>query len=189
MSTEFGTDEAMAEDQDMDGEGEYEGERYDEGDDELFDEEDVDEEAEAVAKRLGDALWADISKAYAQQGTAQPVKVPEASEFSGHPPSPRAPSLSMSEDGDDEETLTNAIQTVLHLAAGQPSLNEVLSGTIVPGSEDQTLLHVLTHVAGMKTVAPELADTLSDLVQSIADGQLFKISGKVLSSHTLHTLC
>ena len=162
----------MTEDQDMDGEGEYHDEDYEGGEDELFGDENADEEAEAVAKQLGDALWADISKAYAQQGAGQ-QEPPLTSDTRARLTSPRLPSPSLSEASDDEQTLVNAIQTVLEWAAGHASLKEVLSDIIVPGTQDQTLLHVLTEATGTKPVSPELADTLSTLVQTIADGEIF----------------
>ena len=164
----------MTEDQDMDGEREYHDEDYEEGEDEQFIE-DVDEEAEAVAKQLGDALWADINKAYAQRGATQPTQLPRTSDTQARLSSHIFLS-SPSEEGDDEHTLVNAVQTVLDLAAGHALLNEVLSDTIVPGTKDETLLHVLTEAASAKVVAPELADTLSTLVQAIADGELFNPS-------------
>lgn len=162
----------VGEEQEMDIEGDYNDERdYDE-DDELFDEEDAEEAAEAVAKQLGDALWADISKAYAQQGRVQPV------EPSQRLPSPLPSSLSLNEEGDDEETLANAIQLVLDLSASQPSLRQVLSNTLVSRAQDNTLLDVLTRLVETKTVSPELAQSLSCVVQSIADGELYNVSKK-----------
>ena len=171
----------VAEDQEMDVEGDYNDEgEYDEGDDELFDDEDAEEAAEAVARQLGDALWADISKAYAQQGSIQLAEALESltNPPSPHPPSPRHLSPSLSEEGDDEETLANATQLVLDLSTSQPFLHQVLSNTFVPQAQGDTLLEVLTRLAETKTVAPELAESLSCLVQSVADGDLYDMSKK-----------
>jgi hypothetical protein len=171
------TDEALTEDHEMDGEGDYDddGGEYDEGDDGLFDDEDAEEAAEAVAKQLGDALWADISKAYAQQESSQPAKtlgsLPQ-------PPSPCSPSPSFNEERDDEETLANAVRLILDLSSSQPSLHHILSETLVPQAQDDTLLEVLTKLAETKTVTSELAESLSCLVQSVADSELYDISRK-----------
>lgn len=149
--------------QEMEDEGDYEDQDYEEGD-ELFDDEDAAEAAEAVAKQLGDALWADISKAYAQQGaTVEPSR---------GPPSPH-PSPSLSEEGDDEDTLVNAIQLVLDLSTSQPSLRQVLANTLVPQFQDETLLDILTKLVETRTVTPELAQSLSYIVQSLADGEFY----------------
>ncbi|KAF8591153.1 hypothetical protein K439DRAFT_1062234 [Ramaria rubella] len=169
-------DETPAGDQEMD-DGEYNEGEYDEGDDGLFYDDDADQEAEAVAKRLGDALWADISKAYAQQAPIQPVEVsePMAPSLQSQPPPSRSLSPVVSEEGDDEETLVNAVQMILYFSTDLPSLHEILSGTIVPGTQEGTLLDVLTEIAGSKAVVPELAQTLSDLVQSVADGDFYTL--------------
>lgn len=162
----------IMENQEMNVEGDYDDVDYDEGEDDLFDDEDAEEAAAAVAKQLGDALWADISKAYAQQGSVQPVEAPGSSTY---PPSPSPP---LSEEGDDEETLVAATQFVLDLATNHPSLRQVLSNTPVPQAHFENLLEVLTRLTETKTVTPELAESLSGLVQSIADGELYDISKK-----------
>ncbi|KAF8518220.1 hypothetical protein JB92DRAFT_3142119 [Gautieria morchelliformis] len=175
------TDEALTENHEMDVEGDYnddEGE-YDEGEDGLFDDEDAEEAAEAVAKQLGDALWADISKAYAQQESSQPAKTPGSLP---QPPSPRSPSPSFSEERDDEETLANAVQLVLDLSSSQPPLYQILSKTLVPQAQDDTLLEVLTKLAETKTVTSELAESLSCLVQSVADSHPYDMSKKEVLS-------
>jgi hypothetical protein len=163
-------DDTVAEDQDMEDEGDYnEEQEYDE----VFDEEDAEEAAEAVVKQLGDALWADISKAYAQQGA---IQLTAASEPSREPLSPHPSSPSLSEEGDDEDTLANAIQLVLDLSTSQPSLHQVLSTTLVPQIQDEMLLDILTEIAETRTVTPELAQSLSCIVQSVADGGLYDTS-------------
>ncbi|KAF8584911.1 hypothetical protein K439DRAFT_1564907 [Ramaria rubella] len=77
--------------------GEYNEGEYNEGDDGLFYDNDADQEAEAVAKRLGDALWADISKAYTQQAPIQPVEVsePMATSLQSQSSHSQSPSLVM----------------------------------------------------------------------------------------------
>jgi hypothetical protein len=139
-------------------------EEYEE-DDELFDDE-ADEEAQAMAKQLGDALWADIAKVYTQQTSEQPIPTDNEAQ---------SPSLLVpNEEYDDNKTLENAIQAVLDLAESHQMLHQALSNTIVPDEEAGSLLDVLIAVAGTRVVSPQLAAALSNLIQGVVDSETFR---------------
>lgn len=143
-------------------EGGYE-EEYDEEEDqedELYDEDDdANQEAEEMAKRLGDALWADISKAFAATSAQGRSGVESHVVHSG--------------ERDDDETLVNAVQEVIDLTELHSDLFQKLSEAVIPGSED-SLFDALTEIVQSKQVSVEQANVVSDLVQSILDGDLFQ---------------
>jgi len=159
--------EAVVENQDQEME-EYEGEEGDyneeDYDDELFD--DAEEEAEAMVQQLGAALWADISKAYAEQGVQLSADQEVVTATNGMAPVP-------SEERDDEESVFLAVQAVLDFADTHTSFQRLLSEIIVPGVEENTLYDALVDIAGSKSVTSEMANTLSTLVETVASSEYF----------------
>lgn len=140
-----------------DGDGEYaEG---GEEEDELYDDDDdTNQEAEEMAKRLGDALWADISKAFAVTTTIQQ----QSSAVEAH-----------SEGWVDEEILVDAVQEVIDLTEVHSELLQKLSETPVPNSEDN-LYDALNDILHSRHIAVEQANALADLVQSIVHSDFFQ---------------
>ncbi|GJJ08323.1 hypothetical protein Clacol_002534 [Clathrus columnatus] len=143
----------------------YDEQEYEE--DELYDEEEgADQEAEEMAKRLGDALWADISKAFAVT-TSQHQNGIE-------------PHTAQSEERDDEETLVNAVQEVIDLAENHSEFFHKLSEVLVPGNEDN-LFDTLNDIVQNKQLSVDQANVLSDLVHiSDLDWTLKNENGSII---------
>jgi len=156
--------EAVIEDQEMEVYDGEEGDYNEEYDDELFD--DAEEEAEAMVQQLGAALWADISKVYAQQGV--PLNPDGETGIATNGVAPAG-----SEERDDEETVFVAVQAVLDFADTHASFQKVLSEIIVPGIEENTLYDALVDIVGSKSVTSEMANTLSTLVETVANSEYF----------------
>lgn len=131
-----------------------------EEEDELYDDDDdyTNQEAEEMAKHFGDALWADISKAFAVTTTTQQ----QSSAVGEH-----------SEGCVGEEILVDAVQEVIDLTEVHSELLQKLSETPVPNSEDN-LYDALNDIIHNRHVPVEQANVLADLVQSIVHGDFFQ---------------
>lgn len=146
------------------GEVEYnDGDYAEEGEeeDELYDDDDdyANQEAEEMAKHLGDALWADISKAFAVTTTTTQQRSSAAGVHS--------------EGCVDEEILVDAVQEVIDLTEVHSELLQKLSETPVPNSEDN-LYDALNDIVHNRHVPVEQANVLADLVQSIVHSDFFQ---------------
>ncbi|GJE92772.1 C2H2-type zinc finger protein [Phanerochaete sordida] len=178
MDLQATLDKALAEAQEED---------WEDGEEE-YDEEDYDPEAEAeeIAKRLSDQLWADIAKARAEDSTAQATPSASAAPPTSEPPhteplpqveapheqhdhdaQPQSPPLSPQARKQDAALIT--VRTILSFAYKDPVVRATLATQLVASSgENTSVLDVLTRCATSNTIAKELARPLSDAVVALA---------------------
>lgn len=148
---------------------------WEDGDD-YDDDEEFDAEAEEIAKRLNEQLWADIAKAQAEVKTANPTKEPTTN---GPPPHLPPPTASQSvvpattapnaapQDRKQEAALTT-VKTILSYAFKDPVVRATLNNYIVTDSENRSVLDVLTQCASNNNIAKGVAKPLSDAVVALA---------------------
>ncbi|KAI0798556.1 hypothetical protein BC629DRAFT_1285792 [Irpex lacteus] len=135
---------------------------WDEGDEdaEYDEDEEYDAEAEEIAKRLGDQLWADIAKAQAE--------VSAGVSLSGHmPPSENNNSPDEVKKSKKQEAALVTVRAILSFAFKDPVVRATLASHSVPNL-DSSVLDVLTQLASDAAVTKTLAKPLSEAVVSLA---------------------
>ena len=165
------------------------GEDYDEELDGGLEEEDADAEAEEIARRLGDQLWAEISKAQLEVAatttttatTIPSTFLPPLSSAPSRLYSP-APIVDFPDTRNDASTcklpqkkLEEAIMTmksVLAYASKDPLASSTLGEAIVPDSNGANVLEVLSRIIASGTVSKEVAKKLSHLLVSLARSEI-----------------
>lgn len=172
MDVQAALDRAMTEQED-----------WEEGDEEYEDEDEYDAEAEEIAKRLGDQLWADIAKAQAEAAatstapppatTPQPPPPADASPL----PEPPAQPASTADDSHDTPAASQArkqeaalvtVRTILSFAYKDPVVRATLATQVLPTGDNTSVLDVLTRCATSNSIAKDLAKPLSDAIVSLA---------------------
>lgn len=146
---------------DADAEGETEVSSSDESDADASgeDDDDPDAQAEAVARLLGDALWADIAKAYE---TTPPVPVDAAQ--------PHVPS-------DAERAVLEGIQAVLAHVVGDSGAMEGFWSTSMP-SVGGSVLDLLTSSLRGGRFPVAHAESLATSIESLLSGPFFSAVGE-----------
>lgn len=164
---------------------------WDEGDEdaEYDEDEEYDAEAEEIAKRLGDQLWADIAKAQAEVSAGSTVNTSTTNNVSMYQPpnttGPQAPlqtgfSLSSpmpssehTNSPDDvkkskkQEAALVTVRAILSFAFKDPVVRATLASHSVPNL-NSSVLDVLTQLASDGAVTKTLAKPLSEAVVSLA---------------------
>ncbi|KZP34443.1 hypothetical protein FIBSPDRAFT_8407 [Athelia psychrophila] len=143
-----------------------EAEEWDE-DDENYDEDDedyIDAEAEEIAQRLRDQLWADINAARASAGnppaaptanTPTTVTVPEAGRTS-HPLSKK------------EEAAIATMQAIVAFAEKDAGVRAILESAIIPDTNDDNVFNIISRSAASRTIPKSVAKSLSNILVSLA---------------------
>lgn len=156
-------------------------EDWEEGDEE-YDDEEYDAEAEEIAKRLNDQLWADIAKAQAEAGITQPTaststaaartEAPPAAEARApeqHDHEPESQDPPLSPQARKQEAALITVRTILSFAYKDPVVRATLATQLVASSgESPSVLDVLTRCATSNAIAKDLARPLSDAVVALA---------------------
>ncbi|KAG1735988.1 hypothetical protein EDB19DRAFT_1057200 [Suillus lakei] len=145
--------------------------------DENYDDDDYDdgeEEAEEIARRLKEQLWADISKAQADRvSVTTTASIPGAPLHDGVPPAVPSPvpiahpppQSSMS--SKKEEAALKTMGNVLNIAGKDPLVHSTLASAVVPGAGN-SVLEILNHTVAAGTISKDLAKSLSMTLVSLA---------------------
>lgn len=123
-----------------------------EDDDELDDDEE--DEAEAIAKRLGDQLWADINKAHADRALS--TNTQHISQSQNVQISKKA------------EAAITTMKTILSFAESDALVNSTLTTTFIPGSKGNNVLAVLKSTIASGVLTREVAGPLSHAIVALA---------------------
>jgi hypothetical protein len=143
--------------------------------DENYDDDDYDdgeEEAEEIARRLKEQLWADISKAQADRvNVSATASTPGAPLHDGVPstvPSPiTQPPPQSSRSSKKEEAALKTMGNVLKIAGKDPLVHSTLASAVVPGA-GSSVLELLNHTVAAGTISKDLAKSLSMTLVSLA---------------------
>ncbi|KAH9159744.1 hypothetical protein EDB89DRAFT_1070571 [Lactarius sanguifluus] len=149
---------------DVDGEG-HPTEADDDGGEEDEIDEDADAEAEDIARRLNDQLWAEISKAQAEAAAA-------AASSHGPPASVLTePSAIFSGLSVPDRRVQEALKTmrmVLKDVANDTLARSTLSTTLIPGMPGVSVLDAFNNAVSSGVILKEVAKPLSHLLVSLA---------------------
>ncbi|KAI0067214.1 hypothetical protein BV25DRAFT_1867744 [Artomyces pyxidatus] len=144
------------------------------------DEDDVDAEAEEIARRLGDELWAEISKAQAEVAAATsslPSNILSTSSSGDGLTPPISTPNSTSSGSKQIKKIQEALVTmnsILTYVSKDPLAHSALQGAIVPELNGANVLDVLKGAVSSGTLSKEVAKPLSHLLVSLArSGTLF----------------
>jgi hypothetical protein len=149
--------------------------------------EEYDTEAEEIAKRLGDQLWADIAKAQAEASASantntsatnqvvvpplSHVVIPERQTRGGAasevPSATAYDSTNASRQDRKQEAALVTIRTILSFAFKDPVVRTTLASQTVP-AVGSSVLDILTQCANSGTITKIMAKPLSDAVVSLA---------------------
>ncbi|KAI0717742.1 hypothetical protein C8T65DRAFT_640640 [Cerioporus squamosus] len=152
-------------------EEDYDGEDYEDGEGEEYDEaEDLDAEAEAMARRLGDQLLADIAKAQAEAAAAGAnPNPPQTAEPPEHPPTPPKDILPQPTSLQKKrEAALLTMRGILAFASKHAIVGSTMSVSQVPGSEGGTLIDVFNRCVSASSISKPLARVLTEAVLSLA---------------------
>ncbi|KZS92461.1 hypothetical protein SISNIDRAFT_466840 [Sistotremastrum niveocremeum HHB9708] len=143
-------------DADAEGESEVSSSEDSDADASGEDDDDPDAQAEAVARLLGDALWADIAKAY----ETTPIST-------AHVPTPA------------ERAVLEGIYGVLSELAGDTDAMEAFWSLSVPGT-GKSVLELLTSSMRAGSFGVEAAESLATSIDTLLTGRLFgdRVTGK-----------
>ncbi|KZT39153.1 hypothetical protein SISSUDRAFT_673788 [Sistotremastrum suecicum HHB10207 ss-3] len=143
-------------DADAEGESEVSSSEDSDADASGEDDDDPDAQAEAVARLLGDALWADIAKAY----ETTPITT-------SHVPTPA------------ERAVLEGIYSVLSELAGDTDAMEAFWSLSVPGT-GKSVLELLTSSMRAGSFGVEGAESLATSIDTLLTGRLFgdRVTGK-----------
>jgi hypothetical protein len=166
----------------------------DDGDDDDDDDEDEDidydedAEAEEIARRLGDQLWADISKAQQAQA-AQPVAAAAttatstptlSAPTSSQPAAAAAPNVPASVAHEAAAILS--MKMILAFSEKDFAIRSTLASTIVPDSRGSSVLDVLTAATTNGTISTTIARALGPLMNALSISETL-FSGITLGAH------
>lgn len=137
-------------------------EQYEDADE---DEEEDEEVAEEIARRLKEQLWADINKAQAAQATqsAQPL----AATVTAPPDEPAlsGPKAALSKKHD---AALQTMKGILAITANDALAHSTLASAVVPGTDNDNVLNVLSRVVRTGSISKELAKALTPILVSLA---------------------
>ncbi|OAX36525.1 hypothetical protein K503DRAFT_647253, partial [Rhizopogon vinicolor AM-OR11-026] len=148
-----------------------EGEGYDEDD---YVDDDGEDEAEEIARRLKEQLWADISKAQADRvgATSSTPSVPVQDNVASGVPLPvpiSQPPPPSSTSSRKEGAALQTMRNVLEIAGKDPLVRSTLASAVVPGvGNNSSVLEILDHTVAAGTIAKDLAKSLSMILVSLA---------------------
>ena len=138
--------------------------------DEEDDDDDTDGEAEEIARRLNDQLWAEISKAQAEAaaaskattGAVSGAPVPAEATSSSHPP-PSVPDKKVHE-------ALKTMRLILKDVANDPLARATLSATLVPDVDPPgtSVLDAVGNAVAANAIPKDVARPLSHLLVSLA---------------------
>ncbi len=151
-------------------EEDYEGEDYEDGEGEEYDEaEDLDAEAEAMARRLGDQLLADIAKAQAEAAAAGASPNPPPAEPPENASVPPQETLSQPTSLQKKrEAALLTMRGILAFASKHGIVGSTMSVSQVPGSEGGNLIDVFNRCVSAASISKPLARVLTEAVLSLA---------------------
>lgn len=141
-----------------------------EGEENVEDDEyqDDEEEAEEIARRLKEQLWADISKAQAAQANERTQNPQALSSVQTSHLGGRLVTLgSCKAVSRKESAALETMRSILALTAKDPEAQSTLSGTLVPNSNDN-ILEVLSRTVHDGAIPSCLAKILSPMLVSLA---------------------
>ncbi|KAF7967537.1 hypothetical protein HWV62_33998 [Athelia sp. TMB] len=144
-----------------------ENEEWDE-EDENYEEDDedyIDAEAEEIAQRLRDQLWADINAARASAGI--PPAVPAASTA---PPTAASPEVAVAVRplSKKEEAAIATMEAIVAFAEKDATVRAILEFAILPDSHGDNVFSIISRSAASRTVPKSIAKSLSNLLVSLA---------------------
>ena len=162
--------------------GESDDNDEDEEEDDDDDDDDEEEDPEAIARRLGDQLWADIQRARAGATTEPPPAPAPASvpaptpapapkpvqSVAPKPPPTAAPENAQPSASTKEMAALTTMKTILAYAATDPLVHTTLSTTPVPGIEHSNIFDALTHISKTGIINKNTANQLSKVLVKLA---------------------
>ncbi|KAI0651285.1 hypothetical protein C8Q79DRAFT_1059657 [Trametes meyenii] len=158
---DFSNEDAEGEDyNEEDGYGDEDAEGYEDG-------EDIDAEAEEMARRLGDQLLADIAKAQAEVAAATSSAAPVQARQQ-EAPKPNLPATPQSSQRKRQEAALLTMQAILAFASKNPVVQSAMSTSQVPGDESANLFDVFNRCISASTISKPLARTLTEVVLALA---------------------
>ncbi|PPQ63677.1 hypothetical protein CVT24_004563 [Panaeolus cyanescens] len=132
------------------------------------DDSDIDAEALEMARRLGEELWADISKVTAERNALASTSEPmQTSAQLGSEPTlgaPVAPAPAYTHR--KEEAILATMKTILGLVENDPPAKNILSSTVLP--DGQNVLWVLQSCCNSASIPKGVAGQLSQLLVALA---------------------
>lgn len=153
-------------------------EGYEEGEEDLEDEDDAayDAQAQEIAKRLGDQLWADIAKAQLEAGIpptmAPPVETAKISETRhAMQVQPSAASKRPGSKFKKQAAVLETMRTILSLASKDEIVKDTLHSSIVSqglSAPPSNVLDILNICVGSNSIPKGAARPLSEVVVSLA---------------------
>ncbi|RPD60769.1 hypothetical protein L227DRAFT_574934 [Lentinus tigrinus ALCF2SS1-6] len=152
-------------------EEDYEGDDYEDGEGEEYDEaEDLDAEAEAMARRLGDQLLADIAKAQAEAAAAVASPTPpQTTEPPGKPLTPPEEALPQHTPLQKKrEAALLTMRGILAFASKHAIVGSTMSVSHIAGSEGGNLVDIFNRCISSSTISKPLARALTEAVLSLA---------------------
>ena len=184
MSTELETQKQLSSTDTADEHTEIDG-RWEHGsgegglaeDDEEEEEDEVaDAEAEEIARRLNDQLWAEISKAQAEAAAATKATssatlgAPLSSTASAEVGTTSTSTISHSRSVPDKRVheALKTIRIILKDVANDPLARATLSTTLVPGIPGMSVLDAFSGAVASNTISKDVAQPLSHLLVSLA---------------------
>lgn len=166
-----------------------EDEDYEEGEEEEEDDADIDAEALETARRLGEELWADISKVNAERNVVN-AGIPAAPAATSAPdnippvvvPSPaNAVTSFISHAPRKEEAILATMKAILALLENDPIAKSTLASTGITNGLGLNVLDILVRCNAEGTIAKGISGPLSQVILTLArSGSLF---GKLKQSN------
>jgi hypothetical protein len=124
-------------------------------------------DAEEIARRLGDHLWAEISKAQADRaGATSGAPTPSTP----HSPTRLGPTMQQppTQASKKEEAAVVTMKTILAYAEKDPLARSTFASTLVPDTKEQNFLDFLNCTVASGAVSKDMAKSLSRVVVSLA---------------------
>jgi len=142
-------------------------EEWDEENDyEEEDDADIDAEAIEIARRLGEELWADISKVNAERNAAA-SRGPSSTAITAPPATlGPAPAVSLSHQPRKEEAIIATMQGILALVESDPPAKAALASTNLPNGT--SVLALLLECSARGSIAHGIAGPLSQIIVALA---------------------
>ncbi|KAL0958309.1 hypothetical protein HGRIS_000454 [Hohenbuehelia grisea] len=142
-------------------EEEWDEEGYDEEEDDGLD---AEAEAEAIARQLGEALWADIAKAQANNAAlVQQQQQP--------PPPPPTEAQVLQGPSKKEEAALITMKAILGLIESDQTARTTLSLTVIPNTNGANVFDMLVHTINVRRISKDLAMTLSPIMVDLAKSE------------------
>ena len=149
--------EPATDEQEWDAEGDYEEEE---------DDADIDAEAIEIARRLGEELWADISKVNAER-IAAASRGPSSTAITAPPTTlGPTPAVSLPHQPRKEEAIIATMQGILALVESDPAAKAALASTNLPNGT--SVLALLLECSARGSIAQGIAGPLSQVIVALA---------------------